>query len=213
MSDEKPKGVLDDLPHLIAMMKKENAEGSGSRMTDEEVERAATQFHTTMSETKSLIEAIKTKGGPNVMRDTAMTLMDGLQVVLKEAGADVPPFSLSDPVESRGPERNGRAVVTDILDDATLRDGPVEVLVERYLDTVVAAHHAIERGRVSRHNRFVGRVLKIEKALKARVPDGRAALLPFLSDPDPNIRSSVALACREIAPEQSAAVLARVHPR
>ncbi len=213
MSEEKPKGVLDGLPQMIEKMKKANAEGPEPRMSDDEVERIATQFHKTLSATKAHIETVKAKGGPTATMDAAKVLMEGLHNAMREAGADLPPFSMVDPGEPRGPERNGRAVVTDILDDATLRDGPVEVLVERYLDTVVAAHHAIERGRVARHNRFVVRSLKIQKALKARVPDGRTALLPFLSDPDPNIRSSVALACRDIAPEQAEAILASARLR
>ncbi|MSP50595.1 MAG: DUF2019 domain-containing protein [Alphaproteobacteria bacterium] len=97
-------------------------------------------------------------------------------------------------------ERNGREVVTDALDEATLRGGPIEVLVERYVDTAIAAEEAIEHGRVTRHNRLSDRVRAIGKALKARAPDGREALLRLLSHPDPKVRSFATFDCREIVP-------------
>ncbi len=104
-------------------------------------------------------------------------------------------------------ERNGREVVTDALDEATLRGGAVEVLVERYVDIAVAMHFAKEYGRITRYNRLYKRLDAIDEALKARMPDARSALLPLLSDRNPGVRYFAARDCLPIAPEQAVAAL------
>lgn len=214
MSDEEIlKGMPDGLRQLLQQVRKDRVDHPEPEMTEEQGEHLAVLLHESLMSAKNQVEAIKAKGGREAQMEAAMVLIEAMAGAFEKAGV-TPPIDAQTGLDRRPTlERNGREVVTDIPDDATLRDAPVEVLVDRYLDTAVAAHHAIEYGRVTRHNRFVGRLLKIEKALARRVPDGRRALLPFLSDPHPGIRSFVASACREIVSEQAAAARASVQPR
>jgi len=104
-------------------------------------------------------------------------------------------------------ERNGREVVVDALDDETLRNASVEILVERYVGIAVAMHAASELGRITRYNRLQKRIDAIDKALKARTPDARSALLPLLADRNPGVRYFAACDCLPIAPERAVAAL------
>lgn len=104
-------------------------------------------------------------------------------------------------------QRNGRDAVTDALDGETLRSAPVALLVDRFLDLAVVMHWCSDAGRVTRYNRLYKRLHAIEEALKARAPDGRSALLPYLTDRNPGIRRFAASSCRELAPAAAAAAL------
>ncbi len=104
-------------------------------------------------------------------------------------------------------QRNGRDVVVDALDEETLRSAPVAVLVERFLDLVVAMHWCSDAGRITHYNRLYKRLRAIEEALKARNPDGRSELLPYLTDRNPGIRGFAASCCREVAPAEAEAAL------
>ncbi len=108
-------------------------------------------------------------------------------------------------------QRNGRDVVVDALDEETLRSAPVDLLVDRFLDLAVALHWCNEAGRITRYNRLSKRIYAIEKALKARDPDGSSALFPYLTDRNPGIRRFAASCCREIAPAEAAAALATLN--
>lgn len=104
-------------------------------------------------------------------------------------------------------QRNGRDAVVDALDAETLRSAPVLLLVDRFLDLAVVMHWCSEAGRVTRYNRLYKRLQAIADALKARDPDGRSALLPYLADRNPGIRRFAASYCREIAPAEAEAAL------
>jgi len=175
-------GSPDDLPDM--------------EMTEEQGKKLSAEIAEAIEGLKTRIPTIKAKGdSDDTMEEVGMAIAAAINEAVAKAGLPI------DPVDPLVPERNGRAVATELPDDATLRTGSIDVLADRYVDIALAAHQAQKIGLTHRYDRFVGRLDIIEKALKARIPDGRTALLPFLSDSHPGIRSFVARACRDI-PQQ-----------
>jgi len=194
-------------------------------MSDEK-EEVPKEVQDAVAEMKAFMEQVEAEGG---RRFAAMSLIH----MLIEAAGDAKPFD-ADQLSKMSPEdrgrfqnmlrmgqatkradldrlptkeRNGREVVTDALDQQTLYLGPVKVLIGRFLDLAVAMHWAYDNGRITRYNRLQKRIHAIGEALKARTPDGRAELLPYLKDRNPGIRRFAASYCREIAPEEARAAL------
>jgi hypothetical protein len=164
-------------------------------LTDEEIERLRAQFLESMQDAKAKAEAAKA-GGPKERMEAGMAFIEAMTDAFDKLGIEDGSEALAGPEPMPKPEAG--KVVLDLPDETTLRHGPVEILVERYAAIAAAAHQASENGQITRHNRFSDRVRKIAKALEARTPDARRALLPLLSHPDAGVRDRAAYDCRHL---------------
>lgn len=190
MAGKKAPGIPDVLWKLMQELKDnphpEPGEGQDRQALD--------AFAAALSGVREKVETLQAEGGPDLREKSSAVLMQaltGLQKAEAKAASKAP-----------SPSAEPRAVppkpVLDLPDQSILRDGPIELLVDRYAAIAAAAHDAMEHGRVTRHNRLSDRVRKIAKALAARTPDGRKALLPLLSHPDAGVRKFAAYDCREL---------------
>jgi len=190
MAGKKAPGIPDVLWKLMQELKDNPHPGPGKGQDAQKLDA----FAAALSGVREKVEALQAEGGPDQREKSGAALMQalaGLQRTEAEAASKPP----SPPAEPRAVTPKP---VLDLPDKATLRDGPIELLVDRYAAIAAAAHDAMEHGRVTRHNRLSDRVRKIAKALAARTPDGRNALLPLLSHSDAGVREFASYDCREL---------------
>ena len=194
MAGKKAPGIPDVLWKLMQELKDnphpEPGEGQDRQGLD--------AFAAALSGVREKVEALQAEGGPDQRGKSSAILMQaltGLQKAEAEAASKTP-----SPPTGDKPRTASKVLkpVLDLPDAATLREGPVELLVDRYAAIAAAARDAMEHGRVTRHNRLFDRVREIAKALAARAPDGRKALLPLLSHPDAGVREFAAHDCRDL---------------
>lgn len=197
---------------IVEEVRKSEAGKPRVELTEEQGEELGAHLRSALTEAKAKIDGVKAGGGPDARMEAANVLVEALTGVFDKMGLTPEAIDPETGLD-RTPtlERNGREVVSDPLDAATLRDGAVELLVERYIGIATAMYYAHEDGRITRYNRLYKRLDAIDKALKARTPDARSALVPLLTDSNPGVRYFAAHDCRDIAPEQARAALERMN--
>ncbi len=190
MAGKKAPGIPDVLWKLMQELK-DNPHPEPGKGQDRE---GLDAFAAALGGVREKVEALQAEGGPDLREKSGTVLMQAL-AELKKAEAKAALKAPSPPAEPRAVTSKP---VLDLPDKSTLRDGPIELLVDRYAAIAAAAHDAMEHGRVARHNRLSDRVRKIAQALAARTPDSRKALLPLLSHPDAGVREFAAYDCRDL---------------
>ncbi|MBM3549280.1 MAG: hypothetical protein FJX54_20275 [Alphaproteobacteria bacterium] len=135
MTGKRTPGIPDVLARLMEEMEQSPSGSESSHPLDE-----------ALREVKARTDALKGKDGADARRQRGQILMEALAT----ASAKTKPLD-AEIGKASPPIAAGSKPVLDLPDKATLQEGPVELLVERYATIAAAAHQAIESGKVTRY--------------------------------------------------------------
>lgn len=89
----------------------------------------------------------------------------------------------------------------------------VPQLVEQFRMIALDQYEALLTDEYAKYNRLYDRIKVLEQELKTRVGDGRRALFPLLSDPNPRVRIKAAFATLAVAPDRARRALQAIIER